>query len=66
MRKAATPRRIPGLTELGGAAAGFSVEGLLRDALARIEAERRAAPAAPRLAGSQPEPTQPPPAPPPR
>jgi hypothetical protein len=38
----------------------------LRDALARIEAERRAAPAAPRLAGSQPEPTQPPPAPPPR
>jgi hypothetical protein len=37
---------------LGGAAAGFSIEGLLRDALARIEAERRAAPPPPALAAS--------------
>jgi hypothetical protein len=45
-------RSIPGLSVLGGAAAGFSIEGLLRDALARIEAERRAAPPPPALAAS--------------
>jgi hypothetical protein len=44
MGQADRPRGIPGLSVLGGAAAGFSFEGLLRDAIAQEGQPLRPAP----------------------
>lgn len=41
MRSQNGPRNLPGNSILGGAAAGLSYEGALRDALAKEERERR-------------------------
>ena len=41
MRSRNAPRSLPGNSILGGAAAGLSYEGALRDALANEEQERR-------------------------